>query len=291
LLCISFLAYITFMTMKRYCSNFPARIYSSADSGSVRQPQKLGKVHSAVLPLEVQFTQFLSNVSNWHSTWKAENHFLEWSGVSVFEGDMPDTGMQSLPAPHLRVIWCLKSLSGSPRWELIPSEVFHLDLSQNNLKGGLPFSRFPETLLWLNFNENYFSGEIDWSSLPSYLSFINISFNDLRGAVDLTNLPDTLQSLSLSGNRFTGNVQLGHLPKRLITLELSHNKFAGELDLGDLPESLSYVSLNNNKFNALKGTRYLPITMSRLYLMENCFKEKPKDHLPAYVRWSPQLVG
>ena len=85
------------MTMKRYCSNFPARIYSSADSGSVRQPQKLGKVHSAVLPLEVQFTQFLSNVSNWHSTWKAENHFLEWSGVSVFEGDMPDTGMQSLP--------------------------------------------------------------------------------------------------------------------------------------------------------------------------------------------------
>ncbi|KAI8539603.1 hypothetical protein RHMOL_Rhmol09G0195900 [Rhododendron molle] len=113
-------------------------------------------------------------------------------------------------------------------------ELLFLDLSSNQLSGGLPdcWELFP-ILKVINFADNTLSGELPISlgSLTS-LGALQLSNNNFSGK-----LPESLKNLKwlkiidVGGNRFTGKLQpwLGtHFPSLMI-LSLRFNKFYGDV--------------------------------------------------------------
>ena len=163
--------------------------------------------------------------------WSADVPMEEWEGVTL--GGSPqrvtglhfkDRGLKGELAVELDYLWGLEEL----------------DLTGNQLTGGMPHFGNSRSLEFLNLGANRLSGEINpgWS-MPSDLEVLYLYNNKLSGEIpshlgDLENLA----ALGLDGNRLSGEIppELGKL-SNLDKMHLSDNRLVGDIpdELGDIP--------------------------------------------------------
>ncbi|XP_056162177.1 receptor-like protein 13 [Syzygium oleosum] len=128
----------------------------------------------------------------------------------------------------------------------------YLNLSNNNLKGGIPSSMSNMHLLsTLDLSNNGFTGEIPETLAKncSRLFLLNLSGNNLQGQMlpRYSNLT-SLEFLYLDNNRFTGDISPGILNiSSLQVLDVSNNSLSGTLPnwIGDI-QYLSTLVLSSN---------------------------------------------
>ena len=125
--------------------------------------------------------------------------------------------------------------------------VSELELSDNNLVGGLTNALEAMHLVWLNLSENRLSGEI-LSELGNLtrLQSLDLHDNELTGDIpselgDLTRL----QYLLLYDNKLTGEVPEFSESSRLFSVYLNDNNLSGNLPPG-LPRSLTSLVVSDN---------------------------------------------
>ncbi|MCL7035408.1 hypothetical protein MKW94_016306 [Papaver nudicaule] len=142
-------------------------------------------------------------------------------------------------------------LSGSMGYQLSSlTSVTYFDLSNNNLKGDIPY-QLPPNVAHIDFSKNSLTGGVPYSiSQMSDLKYLNLGNNKLSG--QLSDMFGNLQKLTfmdLSSNSFSGNLpqSFGSL-KNLEELHLENNHFTGSLDvLAKL--QLAELDVENNKFS------------------------------------------
>ncbi|KAJ1254293.1 hypothetical protein BS78_K092000 [Paspalum vaginatum] len=161
-----------------------------------------------------------------------------------------------------------------PDWfAVVFSNVTSMNISNNQLTGGLPAAMETMSLEQLYLNSNQLTGQIP--PLPPNLSFLDISMNSLSGPLPSNLGAPNLESLSLSSNRLTGRIPtsicecvglkaldlannsfegepppcLGKL-QRITTLQLSKNSLSGEFPsfLQNYKE-LGFLDIASNKFS------------------------------------------
>ena len=125
--------------------------------------------------------------------------------------------------------------------------VSELELSDNNLVGGLTNALEAMHLVWLNLSENRLSGEI-LSELGNLtrLQSLDLHDNELTGDIpsELGNLT-RLQYLLLYDNKLTGEVPEFSESSRLFSVYLNDNNLSGNLPPG-LPRSLTSLVVSDN---------------------------------------------
>ena len=163
--------------------------------------------------------------------WSADVPMEEWEGVTL--GGSPqrvtglhfkDRGLKGELAVELDYLWGLEEL----------------DLTGNQLTGGMPHFGNSRSLEFLNLGANRLSGEINpgWS-MPSDLEVLYLYNNKLSSEIpsqlgDLENLA----ALGLDGNRLSGEIprELGKL-KNLDEVHLTNNRLVGNIpdELAEIP--------------------------------------------------------
>ncbi|KAK1282453.1 hypothetical protein QJS10_CPB22g00926 [Acorus calamus] len=136
-----------------------------------------------------------------------------------------------------------------------------LDLSFNNISGGLSPSFNCSALLRLDLSSNSLSGDVPSAAFVSCfrLTSLNLSSNHLSG--DLPSVPGTLSSLLLAENEFSGRLSDCH---GLVDLDVSSNHLHGPIDFSDCPSlNLKNLILSYNSFSGS-----LPDSISDLYRLE-----------------------
>ncbi|KAJ8755765.1 hypothetical protein K2173_024309 [Erythroxylum novogranatense] len=156
-------------------------------------------------------------------------------------------------------------LSGSMGFQLSSlTSLTNLDMSNNNLAGGIPY-QLPPNLTRLNLANNQFSGEIPYSiSQMTSLEYLNLAHNQLQN--QLNNMFGQLSSLSTLDVSF--NSMTGNLPESFSSLSsmtsmyLQNNQFTGTIDvLSSLP--LENLNVANNHF-----TGWIPQPLANINLQK-----------------------
>eukprot|EP00249_Psilotum_nudum_P014260 c24741_g1_i2 orf=1-1797(-) len=166
-----------------------------------------------------------------------------------------------------------------------------LDLSNNNISGGVPY-QLPPNLEKLNLAHNSFSnGNIPYSiSTMINLTYLNASSNQFSGTiVDAFQKLSNITTLDLSFNSLTG-----FLPQSfsslfsLSTLYLQNNQLSGDLNvLANLP--LQDLNVENNHF-----TGWVPSSFSSIPNLKdggNDFNTSPAPPPPPYTPPPPLHRG
>ncbi|CAD6255159.1 unnamed protein product [Miscanthus lutarioriparius] len=128
------------------------------------------------------------------------------------------------------------------------SNVWFMNISNNQLNGTLPADMGSMSLLQLYLSSNKLTGQIP--TLPPNLSYLDLSNNFLSG---LTGHSATrfanLRELSLFSNRLTGHIPESFCKyQQLFVLDLSNNFLEGEPPLC-LTEYMEVVALSNNSLS------------------------------------------
>ncbi|KAJ3688271.1 hypothetical protein LUZ61_017435 [Rhynchospora tenuis] len=167
------------------------------------------------------------------------------------------------------------NLTTFPSFLRYQSAISILDLSNNNIGGGIPNwvqNIGNDTLSTLNLSHNFLTGfEGDNLFLPlNFLEILDLHSNRLNGSLPLpppsiivfdlsknhfSSLPPNLASnldctvyLSLSNNSLTGDIPNSFCnASYLLVLDLSYNYFTGELPYCLLDSTLVVLNLKNNK--------------------------------------------
>ena len=177
--------------------------------------------------------------------WSADVPMEEWEGVTL--GGAPqrvtglhfkDRGLKGEIAAELDYLWGLEEL----------------DLTGNQLTGGMPHLGNSRSLEFLDLGSNRLSGEINpgWS-VPSELEVLYLYENKLSGEIppELGDL-ENLEAIVLDHNRLSGEIprELGKL-KNLDKVHLINNRL-----VGNIPDELADISDLYGLFlsgNALTG--------------------------------------
>ena len=163
--------------------------------------------------------------------WSADVPMEEWEGVTL--GGAPqrvtglhfkDRGLKGEIAAELDYLWGLEEL----------------DLTGNQLTGGMPHLGNSRSLEFLDLGSNRLSGEINpgWS-VPSELEVLYLYENKLSGEIppELGDL-ENLEAIVLAHNRLSGEIprELGKL-KNLDKVHLTNNRLVGDIpdELADIP--------------------------------------------------------
>ncbi len=163
--------------------------------------------------------------------WSADVPMEEWEGVTL--GGTPqrvtglhfkDRGLKGEIAAELDYLWGLEEL----------------DLTGNQLTGGMPHLGNSRSLEFLDLGSNRLSGEINpgWS-VPSELEVLYLYENKLSGEIppELGDL-ENLEAIVLDHNRLSGEIprELGKL-KNLDKVHLTNNRLVGDIpdELADIP--------------------------------------------------------
>ncbi|TKY64715.1 STRUBBELIG-RECEPTOR FAMILY 5 [Spatholobus suberectus] len=138
----------------------------------------------------------------------------------------------SLNSPSKLSGW--KSSGGDPcgdSWEGIKcsgSSITEIDLSNNNLKGDIPY-QLPPNARYIDLSKNDFTGSIPYSfsQMGDLNDLRNLAHNQLKNQLgDMFGKLSKLKQLHLQNNQFTGSVNvLAELP--LEDLNVENNKFSG----------------------------------------------------------------
>eukprot|EP00249_Psilotum_nudum_P014259 c24741_g1_i1 orf=1-1797(-) len=166
-----------------------------------------------------------------------------------------------------------------------------LDLSNNNISGGVPY-QLPPNLEKLNLAHNSFSnGNIPYSiSTMINLTYLNASSNQFSGTVvDAFQKLGNLTTLDLSFNILTGSLPQSFSSLfSLTTLYLQNNQLSGDLNvLANLP--LQDLDVENNHF-----TGWIPSTFSSIPNLKdggNDFSTSPAPPPPPYTPPPPLHRG
>ncbi|KAK6915229.1 Leucine-rich repeat-containing N-terminal, plant-type [Dillenia turbinata] len=141
-------------------------------------------------------------------------------------------------------------LTGTMGYQLSSlTSVTNFDLSNNNLKGDIPY-QLPPNAHRIDLSKNSFSGMVPYSiSQMSDLERLNLGNNQLNNQLnDMFGQLKKLTVLDLSYNSFSGNLpQSFKSLSSLKKLHLQNNQFSGPIDvLASLP--LNDLNVKNNKF-------------------------------------------
>ncbi|MED6206192.1 Protein STRUBBELIG-REPTOR FAMILY 7 [Stylosanthes scabra] len=161
-----------------------------------------------------------------------------WKGITCSNNRVTEIKLSNL------------ALTGTVPYGLQPlTSLTNIDLSSNNLGGGLPY-QLPPNMQRLNLAHNNFTGTIPYSfSQMTSLTDLNLAHNQFQQGlnVDFQSL-SALSSLDVSFNLLTGD-----LPQTLSSLSgitsmyLQNNQFTGTIDvLANLP--LENLNVENNNF-------------------------------------------
>ncbi|KAL9260711.1 Serine/threonine-protein kinase BRI1-like 2-like protein [Drosera capensis] len=160
---------------------------------------------------------------------------------------LPSAGLQGMIPPHF--------LDGFP-------SLAYVDLSENNLTGGIPrmlLSGRNHKLEFLDLSLNRISGPISVMKVNEHsclsLRMLNLSSNQLTGSipVSLSNCTN-LKTMNLSNNLLSGEILpmfVNMVFSRIERLDLSHNYLTGPVSdmLGDACTSLIELRLANNNLS------------------------------------------
>ena len=177
--------------------------------------------------------------------WSADVPMEEWEGVTL--GGSPqrvtglhfkDRGLKGEIAAELDYLWGLEEL----------------DLTGNQLTGGMPHLGNSRSLEFLDLGSNRLSGEVPLSlGGPDNLEVLYLYKNKLRGEIppELGDL-ESLTAIALDHNRLSGEIpsELGKL-KNLDKVHLTNNRL-----VGNIPDELADISDLYGLFlsgNALTG--------------------------------------
>ncbi|ESW07866.1 hypothetical protein PHAVU_010G165200 [Phaseolus vulgaris] len=140
-------------------------------------------------------------------------------------------------------------INGLPVVQLIISNLLYSDLSNNNLKGDIPY-QLPPKARHIDLSNNGFTGSIPFSvSQMDELSQLNLGHNQLQNQLgDMFEKLTKLKLLDVSFNSLSGNLpQSLKSLKNLKKLHLQNNQFTGSINvLANLP--LEELHVENNKF-------------------------------------------
>ncbi|KAG2722467.1 hypothetical protein I3760_02G129600 [Carya illinoinensis] len=141
----------------------------------------------------------------------------------------------------------------------------NLDMSNNNLGGGIPYS-LPPNVTRLNLASNSFNGGLPYSiSQMVSLTYLNVSHNQLHDQlVDMFGQLSSLSTMDLSFNSVSGS-----LPETFSSLTsmssmyLQNNQFVGPINvLATLP--LQTLNVENNHFNG-----WIPDQLKNINLLKD----------------------
>ncbi|CDP13063.1 unnamed protein product [Coffea canephora] len=140
--------------------------------------------------------------------------------------------------------------------------LYHLDLSLNDLTGNIPSTHFEGFvyLSFINLGYNFFTGKIPPSlfALPS-LCKLQLANNNFIGQVEFPSASSPfLDTLDLSGNQLNGSIPMSIFElQRLNVLSLSSNRFNGSLPLQMINRLRNLTTLdlsyNNLSIDASSG--------------------------------------
>ncbi|KAG2722469.1 hypothetical protein I3760_02G129600 [Carya illinoinensis] len=157
-------------------------------------------------------------------------------------------------------------LSGSMGYQLSSLTLLtNLDMSNNNLGGGIPYS-LPPNVTRLNLASNSFNGGLPYSiSQMVSLTYLNVSHNQLHDQlVDMFGQLSSLSTMDLSFNSVSGS-----LPETFSSLTsmssmyLQNNQFVGPINvLATLP--LQTLNVENNHFNG-----WIPDQLKNINLLKD----------------------
>ncbi|CAM8993562.1 unnamed protein product [Rhodiola kirilowii] len=171
-----------------------------------------------------------------------------WDGIDCSGSSVTKIDLSSL------------KLSGSLGYQMSNlAHVTYLDVSNNNLKGDIPY-QLPPNVKYLDLSGNDFTGVVPYSiSQMTDLEYLNLAHNKLNGQLnDVFARLSKLTEMDLSYNSLSGDLpQSFGLLSSLTTLSLQNNKLTGSINiLANI--SLNELNVKNNKFtgwipNELKG--------------------------------------
>ncbi|GMH03886.1 hypothetical protein Nepgr_005725 [Nepenthes gracilis] len=209
---------------------------------------------SDVSALNVMYTSLNSpdKLTNWKSS-GGDPCGQDWTGITCSDASVVEIRVSGL------------GLTGSLGYQLSSlSSVTYFDVSQNNIKGDIPY-QLPPNVIHLDLSSNGFTGGIPYSiSQMTDVTYLNFAHNQLSGQVtDMFSQLRKLDSLDFSYNMLTGNLPqtFGSLSS-LSTLYLENNQFTGPVDvLAKL--KLDDLNLANNHFNG-----WIPTELTKVKKIE-----------------------
>ena len=149
---------------------------------------RLGRVRAA-LPQEYKLLKFIENVSNRHTSWKADTPACEWDGVTCNE-----------EGKVVKIRWQNRLLEGSLEWKNLPDTLLELSMHSNNLFGSIVLEDLPPHLEYLSLGTNHFTGGVTLQAMPKTMKKLLIGNNELSGSIRFGDLPDNLCFLYLADN-------------------------------------------------------------------------------------------
>ena len=177
---------------------------------------RLGRV-SAALPQEYKLLKFIENVSNRHTSWKADTPACEWDGVTCTE-----------EGKVVKIRWESRFLEGPLEWKHLPDTLLELHMELNNHFGSIVLEDLPPRLEYLSLGNNRFTGGVNLQAMPKTMKKLLIGNNELSGSVNFCNLPNNLSFLYLADNA----VLSGTLPHSGVSSRLMI--YAGRTRIGTL---------------------------------------------------------
>jgi Leucine-rich repeat (LRR) protein len=128
------------------------------------------------------------------------------------------------------------------------TNVKRLNISNNQLSGGLPTNMSYMSLSELYLSSNQLTGQIP--TMPPNLTILDLSDNSLSGPLPAEIGNSNLMELSLFSNQITGHIPESFCKLWLAVLDLSNNFLEGELPpcLGVM-EDMEFMALSNNSFS------------------------------------------
>ncbi|XP_010038549.2 receptor-like protein 6 [Eucalyptus grandis] len=146
-----------------------------------------------------------------------------------------------------------------------------LDLSNNNIKGEVPFwvwNGSYNVMQYLNLSHNFLTVLDQYYPIdPFHMYTIDLSHNMLEGS--LPEAPPSIMFYAVSNNRLTGALPLWICNlSAAITLDLSSNNLTGVLPicLGNISESLMILNLKGNNFHG--SIPELLVTRTQLTMLD-----------------------
>jgi len=177
-----------------------------------------------------------TNGSNWNIPWNLNAPIVSWFGVTL----NTEGCVVGLSLPNNNLTGFLPNLN-------LQSLEF-LNLSSNNLFGGLPSFALMGELRFLLFSDNSFTGFIPSFSANPHLQRIELGNNLMIGTIpNFSSLPD-LEYIDLRNNGLVGNIPLFSSCVNLLSIILNSNSLGGNVPDLALPRLEIFEASNNNLF-------------------------------------------
>jgi Leucine-rich repeat (LRR) protein len=163
------------------------------------------------------------------------------------------------------------------------SKAIFLNVSQNNLRGGLPADLKFMSVVNLDFNSNQLTGQIP--PFPENLTSMDISMNSLSGPLP-ANFGPKLTELFLFNNRIAGRISESICNSEGLTnIDLADNLLEGELPQCFGNRAIIYLDVSNNSLSGRIPSSMQDCTeLLVLDLSRNKFSGRLPDWIGKFVR-------